>query len=353
MFNDDANQIIDNLSTAVIVLSNDLCLTRMNTAGENLLSMSERKVSGMKLGQVLPDSGQFIETIQRSMDSKSPYTWRGISLLLPHQKRITVDCAVTPLMEDEQCNGVIVELIDTETQNRLMREEGLLELRNAARESLRGMAHEIKNPLGGLRGAAQLLQRELNSSELTEYTRIIINEADRLRNLIDRLMTPNAQINVSTINVHEIIEYVLDLVEAESGLPLQIERFYDPSLPALEADREQLIQAILNIVRNAVQAINPGGHIWLNTRIKRMCTICQEFHKLALQIEVVDDGPGVPPEIINGMFYPMVTGRAEGTGLGLSIAQSLVQSHRGIIEHERLDTKTIFRITLPIKTGDD
>ena len=353
MFNDDANQIIDNLSTAVLVLSKDLSLTRMNTAGESLLSMSERKVTGMKLEQVLPDSGQFIETIQRSMESKTPYTGRGISLSLPYQKSITVDCAVTPLLEDDNCNGVIVELIDTQIQNRLMREENLLELRNAARESLRGMAHEIKNPLGGLRGAAQLLQRELNSSELTEYTRIIINEADRLRNLIDRLMTPNAQVNVSTVNVHEIIEYVLDLVEAESELPLQIERFYDPSLPVLEADREQLIQAILNIVRNAVQAITPEGHIWLNTRIKRMCTICQEFHKLAVQIEVVDDGPGVPPEITSGMFYPMVTGRAEGTGLGLSIAQSLVQSHRGIIEYERLDTKTIFRITLPIKTGYD
>ena len=353
MFNDDANQIIDNLSTAVLVLSNDLSLTRMNTAGESMLSMSERKVSGMKLEQVLPDSGQFIETIQRSIDSKTSYTGRGISLSLPYQKSITVDCSVTPLLEDEHCHGVIVELIDTQIQNRLMREESLLELRNAARESLRGMAHEIKNPLGGLRGAAQLLQRELNSSELTEYTRIIIDEADRLSNLVDRLVTPNAQVNVSTINVHEVLEYVLNLVEAEAELPLQIERSYDPSLPALEADREQLIQAFLNIVRNAVQAINPGGHILLNTRIKRMCTICQEFHKLAVQIEVIDDGPGVPPEITNGMFYPMVTGRAEGTGLGLSIAQSLVQSHRGIIEYERLDSKTIFRITLPIRTGND
>lgn len=353
MIDDDANQIIENLYTAVLVINNDLCLTRMNTAGENLLSMSARKVSGMKLDQVLPEAPQFIETIQRSLNSRTPYTERGVTISLPHEKSITVDCAVTPLLDNEQCHGLIVELIDTQTQNRLMREESLLELHSAARESLRGMAHEIKNPLGGLRGAAQLLERELNNSDLTEYTSIIINEADRLRNLIDRLMTPNAQINVSAVNVHEILEYVLNLVEAESGAPLQVERFYDPSLPTLEADREQLIQAFLNIVRNAVQAIHPGGHVWLNTRIKRMCTIRQELYKLAVQIEIVDDGPGVPPEIINGMFYPMVTGRADGTGLGLSIAQSLVQSHRGIIEYERVDTKTIFRITLPIRTGDD
>ena len=353
MINDDANQIIENLYTAVLVIDNDLQLTKMNTAAENLLSMSSRKVSGMKLDQILPESQRFIDTIKRSLDSKIPYTERGITLPLPNEKNITIDCAVTPLMDNDQCHGVIVEMIDIHDHLRLVREVGLLQLHNAARESLRGIAHEIKNPLGGLRGAAQLLERELDDDELTEYTRIIINEADRLTNLVDRLVTPNTQINVSTVNVHEILEYVLNLIEAESESPLQVERFYDPSLPVLEADREQLIQAFLNILRNAVQAIAHGGHIWLNTRIKRMCTIRQELYKLAAQIEIVDDGPGVPQEIIDSMFYPMVTGRADGTGLGLSIAQSLVQSHRGIIEYERDDTKSIFRITLPIGTNND
>ena len=353
MINDDANQIIENLYTAVLVIDNDLQLTKMNTAAENLLSMSSRKVSGMKLDQILPESQRFIDTIKRSLDSKIPYTERGITLPLPYEKNITIDCAVTPLMDNDQCHGVIVEMIDIHDHLRLVREVGLLQLHNAARESLRGIAHEIKNPLGGLRGAAQLLERELDDDELTEYTRIIINEADRLTNLVDRLVTPNPQINVSTVNVHEILEYVLNLIEAESESPLQVERFYDPSLPVLEADREQLIQAFLNILRNAVQAIAHGGHIWLNTRIKRMCTIRQELYKLAAQIEIVDDGPGVPQEIIDSMFYPMVTGRADGTGLGLSIAQSLVQSHRGIIEYERDDTKSIFRITLPIGSNND
>lgn len=353
MINDDANQIIENLYTAVLVIDNELHLLKMNPAAENLLSMSSRKVSGMKLDQILPEAQQFIETLNRSLDTKIPYTERGITLSLPYEKKVTVDCAVTPLMDNDQCDGVIVEMIDTHDHARLQRELSLLQLHNAARESLRGMAHEIKNPLGGLRGAAQLLERELNDSELTEYTSIIINEADRLRNLIDRLVTPDAQIYITTVNVHEILEYVVNLVEAESESSLQVERFYDPSLPVLEADREQLIQALLNIIRNAVQAIAPGGHIWLNTRIKRMCTIRQEFYKLAVQIEIVDDGPGVPSEIMDGMFYPMVTGRAEGSGLGLSIAQSLVQSHRGIIEYERDDTKSIFRITLPIGTNND
>jgi len=328
----------------------------MNTAAENLLSMSMRKAVGIRADVLLSRSARFIEIVHRSLNSRHPYTERGVELLLPNAATITVDCMVTPLLDKanrEHCQEVIVEMIDANSFTRSVREESLSIMHDAARESLRGMAHEIKNPLGGLRGAAQLLERELNGNELTEYTNIIINEADRLSKLIDRMVTPNGRMNLSRVNIHEVLEYVRQLVVAESAINLNIERDYDPSLPDLEADRSQLIQALLNILRNAAQAIGRGGHIWINTRIKRKSTIRQQIHKLAMQIEIIDDGPGVPREIENTIFYPMVTGRAEGTGLGLSISQSLIQAHGGIIEHERCDNRTYFRILLPIRTGDD
>ena len=211
------------------------------------------------------------------------------------------------------------------------------------------MAHEIKNPLGGLRGAAQLLERELDGSELREYTQIIINEADRLRSLVDRMLVPNGKRSLSRVNVHEVLEYVQSLVVAEADARLRVDRDYDPSLPALLADRAQLIQAFLNILRNAVQAAGAGGNVMLRTRIKRNCTIRHQHFKLAVQIDVIDDGPGVAPEIERDMFYPLVTTRTDGMGLGLSIAQSLIQAHDGSIEYERIDGKTCFHVLLPLE----
>lgn len=349
----NADHLIDHLYTAVLVIDDQLCIRNMNTAAENMLSISLTKASGLKAGDILHNSEHFTEIINRSLETHHPFTERGIELRLPNDSAIIVDCMITPVINKahkESCEEVIVEMIDAYAFTRYMREESLSILHDAARESLRGMAHEIKNPLGGLRGAAQLLQRELNGNDLTEYTNIIISEADRLRKLIDRMVTPDGSMKLSQVNIHEILEYVYSLVEAEAEIKLQVDRDYDPSLPDLEADREQLIQALLNILRNAVQAIDENGHIWINTRIKRKCTIRQELYKLGVQIEVIDDGPGVPEEIETGIFYPMVTGRAEGTGLGLSISQSLIQAHGGIIEHERRNNRTIFRILLPIRS---
>jgi len=348
-----SQQLIENLYTAVMVFDEQLCLNCINTAGENLFSTTYRMLAGHNAREVFPDSIHLVNNIQRSLDTRQTFREQGVELILPNATSITVDCMFTPLLEGKICREVIVELIDIRSLSRVMKEENLAAFHDAARESLHGMAHEIKNPLGGLRGAAQLLERELNGSELTEYTHIIISEADRLRKLIDRMLTPNGKLNISMVNIHEILEYVQNLLEAESGIHLRIERDYDPSLPDLEADKEQLIQAILNIFRNAVQAIPGDGQIWLNTRIKRKCTIRQKFYKLAMLIEIIDDGPGVPAGIEKGLFYPMVTGRAEGTGLGLSIAQSLIQSHEGIIEHERKDDTTVFRILLPLRSRDD
>ena len=215
------------------------------------------------------------------------------------------------------------------------------------------MAHEIKNPLGGIRGAAQLLEKELDGKELLEYTGIIINECDRLRNFIDRMLTTSTSPVKSDMNIHEILEYVVSVVRAENPHQLNIKKDYDPSIPIIKADREQIIQAVLNLLRNAVQAIVVDGHITLITRIQRQVTIRHKSYRHIIVLDIIDDGPGVPEEIESGAFYPMVTGRAEGTGIGLSIAQQLIQSHGGLINYERKDNKTYFSILLPTEKYDE
>ena len=349
MVNDYTHPLIHNLYTSVLVFGKDQRLRSINTAGENLLSISSRKCCGMKTDEILPLSPHFADMIKRSLVSGHNFREHAINLQLSNSKHITVDCMLTQIQDKDDNQEVIVELIDTHALNRVLNEEKLSVLTDAARDSFRGMAHEIKNPLGGLRGAAQLLEKELEDKELKEYTQIIIHEADRLSNLIDRMSTHSKQMAVSKVNIHEILEYICNIVEAEDKSSLNIERDYDPSVPDLEADKDQLIQAILNIFRNAVEAGDHSKNLWINTRIKRKCTIKQALHKLAVQIEIVDDGPGAPPEIEALLFYPMVTGRFDGTGLGLSISQSIIQAHGGIIEYERNDNRTTFRIFIPIK----
>lgn len=347
-----ATQLIESIQTAVLVFDRNLKLTHINTAAENLLSVSQRKVLGVNAYVLLPGLPELVVTIQRALVSGQAFTEWGIELAREGAEMMTLDSIVTPVLEGQQCHEVIVELIDARASTRVKREENLLVLHEAARKSLQGVAHEVKNPLGGIRGAAQLLERELNDSELLEYTQIIISETDRLGNLIDRMLTPNEMQQLADVNVHEVLDYVQSIVEAELVGSHNVELDYDPSLPNLSADREQLIQAFANIFKNACQAVADKGKIYLKTRIKRKCTIRQRHHKLAVNIEIIDDGPGIPAEIESEIFYPLVTGRAEGTGLGLSIAQSLIQQHGGMIEYERADERTVFRVLLPLDKDD-
>ena len=348
-------QVLDNINTAVLVFDSKLRLTSINTAGEDLLSVSRRMVQGQPSRDILPDSPGFTETLERTFAHRHRYTQWGVKLQLTNGESVTVGCMVTPLLEDEQCSEVIVELIDSGSFARVMREQSLSAVHDAASKSLHGMAHEIKNPLGGLRGAAQLLERELENEDLKEYTRIIISEADRLRNLVDRMLEPSSEMHITRINIHEILEYVQDLVQAGASQHLDISRDYDPSLPLTRGDREQLIQAFLNVLRNAAEAVAncEKGKIWLRTRVKRKCTIRQKQYRLAALIEVIDNGPGIPEEIESEVFYPLITGRAGGTGLGLSITQSLLQKHGGSIDYERVNDRTVFRILLPLSKADD
>jgi two-component system, NtrC family, nitrogen regulation sensor histidine kinase GlnL len=350
-----ALQLYDNLSTAVILFDKYLRLTCINSAGEDLLLVSNRRVIGQTPEEILPYPPTVAEMITRALATVQSYTERGITIILPNTRSIKVDCKVTPIINGDSCSEIIVELIDTDSYQRALREENQTLLQDTARESLRSMAHEIKNPLGGIRGAAQLLERELsnNNYDLKEYTRIIIQESDRLRNFIDRVLTSDLKQNLEHVNIHELLEYICNLITAEYNGSLNLVRDYDPSLPLVEIDRGQIIQAFLNVVKNAVQAAGSNGNIWIKSRILRLVTLHKRIHKLVVRVDIIDDGPGISPDIENVMFYPMITSRPEGTGLGLTIAQSLINQHGGMIEYERSDEKTYFCIYLPTEQAND
>ncbi len=233
---------------------------------------------------------------------------------------------------------------------KIAREAKILEQQQANRELIRNLAHEIKNPLGGIRGAAQLLERELGDAELREFTQVIVKEADRLQSLMNRLLTPNRLPQIEQVNIHEVMERVRTLLHAEFPEGLEVKRDYDTSLPEITGDKEQLIQAILNVARNAAQATGGLGEIRMVTRIARQVTVARKRFRHAIAVSIEDDGPGVPPELAERIFYPLVSGRQGGTGLGLSLAQSFVSQHHGIIEFESVPGRTRFTLLLPLRT---
>ena len=294
----------------------------------------------------------FPDMIRKSFQFVRTRIERGVEMGLINRDSVKVDCIFTPIVINDETKEIIVELVGVDTFVREMQEFNHQTVQKVANESVQGMAHEIKNPLGGIRGAAQLMEKELDDESLLEYTKIIINESDRLRNFLDRMMAANTYPVRSDTNIHEIIEYVISIIRVESSRNLHIEKDYDPSIPTINADREQLIQAVLNLLRNAVQATTNDERILLKTRIKRQITIQNKLNKLAIQLDIIDNGPGIPAEIESGAFYPMVTGHAEGTGLGLSIAQQLIQSHGGIINYERKENNTYFSILFPIERNN-
>jgi len=347
---DTGLRILENLNTAVLRFDRGLRLNYINPAGEMLFAASAKQITGQTVEELLPHSGQFTAVLRRSYESGNPYTEREVQLILVNQQTITVDCTVTPLNEPHQENGLLMELLQLDRHLRIAREETLLAQYQTTRTLIRGMAHEIKNPLGGLRGAAQLLERELPDPKLKEYTQVIIGEADRLQNLLNRMLGPNTLPYKRLINIHEIVERVYTLLEAEASEGIKITKDYDPSIPEFKADPDQLIQAVLNIARNALQAMEGNGKITLQTRIQRNVAFGQRHHKNIACINVIDDGPGISPKMIENIFYPLITGRAEGTGLGLPIAQSLVNQHGGLIEYSSHPGKTVFTLLLPLET---
>jgi two-component system, NtrC family, nitrogen regulation sensor histidine kinase GlnL len=334
---------LDLLATAVVVLDDEFVVRYANPAAENLLTTGAKSLIGQPFLGFFAERGELERALEEARITHWDYSAQNVTYTRGGRVPVPLSCTVTRI--DAFGMALLAELRPIEQQLRQAREERLASEQQASRELIRNLAHEIKNPLGGLRGSAQLLEKELDKPELREYTQVIIQEADRLQALMDRMLTPHRTPRVEPLGIHEVLERVRALVQAEFPAT-RIERDYDPSLPDITGDREQLIQAVLNIARNAAQAGAPT--MLLRTRALRQVTILKQRHKLALELQVVDDGPGVPEEIQDRIFNPLVSGREGGTGLGLSLAQTFVQYHHGVVEFESRPGQTIFRILLPL-----
>jgi two-component system, NtrC family, nitrogen regulation sensor histidine kinase GlnL len=342
--------LLDQQSTAIIVVSEDLSILYLNQAAEALVEASGHRLVGEPLARVFCDPATPGPALLEVLTDGQAFTKRGASARTISGATVSVDYTVSPIL-DRAPPELLIEIQPLDRLLRINRDDHHASVQATTRKLVRGLAHEIKNPLGGIRGAAQLLQRELETERQRDYTRIIIEEADRLRNLVDRMLGPSQRPRLVPVNVHHALERVVQLLEAEAPGRIQVVRDYDPSLPEVEADLEQLIQALLNIVRNAQQALEKTAapQIRLRTRIIRQFTIGTVRHRLVLRIDVADNGPGIPPDLFDRMYYPMISGRADGSGLGLSIAQSIVGQHGGLIECESRPGATTFSIFLPLE----
>ena len=348
--------LMEHLSTAVALLDERMRVLYLNPAAEMLLATSMGKAKGRVFPDCVGGDDELARALEWSLADGSSLTRRRARLVTAPDREVTVDYTVTPLHPRVLDAALLVELQQLDRILRISREEGQLHAREATRALVRGVAHELKNPLGGIRGSAQLLERSLPDPELAEYTRVIIDEADRLRNLADRMLGSRRQPQFAPVNVHECLEHVRHLALAEQPDRVRVERDYDPSLPEVPADRDQIIQVLLNLVRNAIQAMvesdTPQPRLLLRTRVLRQYTIASERHRLVVAITVEDNGPGIPEELRGTLFYPMVSGRAHGSGLGLAIAQSIVSQHRGLLECESEPGHTRFTLLLPLEQPD-
>ena len=344
----------DHLATMVAVVSESGQCLFANASFENVLGLSRRSVQRGSLFEWFVDGQRLRDTV--AAVSRNDFSTSRLEALLrrpgaSHAEPLPVHVIVNQM---EASRHVVVELVEIEQQTRQDREERALDQAQVTKELIRNLAHEIKNPLGGIRGAAQLLEMEVESRALHEYTQVIISEADRLQALVDRLLAPHRKPHVvSDVNIHEVCERVRALIQAEFPRGLAIERDYDISIPDFRGDREQLIQAVLNIAHNAAQALGEriavgDAQITLRTRIARQVTLGKQRYRLALDLHIQDNGPGVPESIRERIFYPLVSGRDGGSGLGLTLAQTFVQQHHGTVECESEPGRTIFKIVIPL-----
>ncbi len=310
--------------------------------------MSVQRARGESLLRLVDDEPELRDILARVMDTGDHYANElRLGPTEVHADERVVDCRVSPLeLEDA---ALLVEITDVTRRSRISRENALLIQHGAGRQMIRQLAHEIKNPLGGIRGAAQLLERQLDADELREYTDVVISETDRLAGLVDTLLGPGGPPNKQPANVHELLEYVVRLVEAENPRKLTFVRDYDPGLPLIDLDRDQVIQALLNLVTNAATALDGQGTITLRSRAVTNFTIGDIRHRVIASIEIEDDGPGIAPAMQDSVFYPLVTGRPDGTGLGLPAAQELLSRHGGLIEFESRPGRTVFFVRIPLQ----
>ncbi len=351
----DPTTLLDLLATAILVVDAQGNVAWLNAAAADLLSTSPAAARGRRFETLVIDGAAIESLIARSRDSQEPLALRAVQLSAAARgdARYQVDVSLTPIAGPSLAGSVLVEIANTTEPSRMTRDSALLVQQGGSRVMARQLAHEIKNPLGGLRGAAQLLERELPSAELKEYTRVIIGEADRLCALVDSLLGPARAVVRAPVNVHELIDHVFRLARAEAPAGVAIERDYDPSLPALRLDRDLIVQAMLNLARNAVQALGERGQLMLRSRALMNATIGTERHRVVASLQFEDNGPGVPPELGETIFYPLVTARAGGTGLGLAVAQDIATRHGGIIEFDSRPGRTVFSLLLPMENGHE
>ena len=344
--------LLDNLSTAVIVLDSQLIVQYANHAAQDVFERSLNLLIGCSLNQFIASSSLDFERFQNSMEPGVVYSGSEVTFKFTDGRHTRVDVSITSILD----NQLLVEIRLVEQQKKISQENRQWAQQQAASELVRGLAHEIKNPLGGIRGAAQLLAKQLYSDELKEFTEVIIEQSDRLTNLVDRLLGPNLRPSFGWYNVHQVLEKVCTLVQLDPSHNIAITRDYDPSIPDVYLDQDMMQQATLNIVRNSVQVLserqNVVGKIQIITRIERQVIIHGACFPLCVKIQIIDNGPGIPAELKNTLFYPMVTSKKEGSGLGLSISQTLIGHHRGKIEVDSWPGRTEFILYIPIDKKD-
>ncbi len=344
--------VLNHLTTAVIVIDSELCVLSMNQSAESLFETSSNQQKNQTINKLILRPKSLADELKSVLDQQRSHTVRETQMLLRNGKVLMIDYAVTPI-KTAQKTQLVIELWSLNWLLRVNRENAMLAQYQVTKSLMQGLAHEIKNPLGGIRGAAQLLEGEINP-ELRDYTQVVIREADRLRNLVERMLGAQEAPKLAMGNIHAILEHVITLKKAEHGNRLCIEKNYDPSIPECLLDAEQLQQVFLNIIENAAQSlieedIKPG-QITVSTRTLRQYTIGTQRFRLVCRVDINDNGPGIPKESQENIFFPMVSGRANGTGLGLSISQSIVKHHDGLIECNSEPGNTTFTVLLPIKT---
>lgn len=336
------------MSSGVILLDSSLLIVGLNPSAENILGISQQRAQGESLLRLLDDEPELRDILSRVMQTGDHYANEmRLGATEVHADERIVDCRVSPLKTED--TELLIEMTDVTRRSKISRENALLIQHGTGRQMIRQLAHEIKNPLGGIRGAAQLLEKQLDNAELSEYTDVVISETDRLAGLVDTLLGPGGPPNKQPVNVHELLEYVVRLIEAEDQKKLTFVRDYDPGLPLIDLDRDQMVQAFLNLVQNAVAALDGQGTITLRSRAAINFTIGDRRHRVIASIEIEDDGPGIPVDMQDSVFYPLVTSRPEGTGLGLPGAQELLSRHNGLIEFESRPGRTVFFVRIPLE----
>ena len=345
--------LLDNLTTAIILLDKDLHVIYINPAAEALLETSDRHSHNTYIADVLLNVKELVKALKNVKNNGVTFIARKVKLVKANTNRLTVDYSASRLIYEND-TYIMLEIQELDRSYNISRKEMLISNHETTLGLVRGLGHEIKNPIGGIRGAAQLLAEELADNNLKDYTNVIIEEADRLVGLIDRLTGQYQKPALQQLNIHEVLERVYNLVIAETRGSIEVEKDYDPSIPEITGDMAQLIQAVLNIVRNAMQSLTESEHavknpkIILRTRTVNHVTIGPVMHKLVAKIEIIDNGPGIEQELFENIFYPLISGRANGTGLGLSLSQNILKNHNGLIECDSHEGETCFTISLPL-----